>query len=195
MKTSKTIAITAAMLGVLGFGGLMRTVYARSPQAAVAIVPHHSKLIAEASDGDGEANDETEPPENHQYSQSPATSEPSDGDGGVKDDVEAQQEQAKLQPLAKITPLQAKKAAEATEGSKASDVQLENEDGNLVYTVTIKQKEIKVDAGNGKVLYAESDNQNDEKDAASRPKSSIQVPQTESGDRGREQGEMNDGAK
>lgn len=194
MKTSKTIAITAAILGIIGFGGLMRTVYARSPQSAVAIMPqyHSSNLVAEASDG--EANDAIEAPESHKYSQSPTTTpEASDGDGEVNDDVEEQQEQAKLQPLAKITPTQAQKAAETAEGAKASNVKLENEDGNLVYTVIIGQKEIKVDAGNGKVLYAENDNQNDEKDAASRPKSSIQVPQTESSDR--EHGEMNDEAK
>ena len=191
MKTSKTIAITVAMLGVLGFGGLMRTVYARSPQAVAAIVPHHSKLIAEASDGDGEANNATEPPENKKYSQSPIAPEASDGDGEVNDKVEEQQEQAKLQPLAKITASQAQKVAETSASSKASSVKLENEDGNLVYTVIVGQNEVKVDAGNGKVLYAESEN--DEKDATSRPKSSIQVPQTESGDR--EQGEMNEGAK
>lgn len=194
MKTSKTIAITLAMLGTLGFGGLMRAVYARSPQSAVAIMPqHHSSNLVAASDGDGKANDATEAPESHKYSQSPTmTPEASDGDGEVNDDVE-EQEQARLQPLAKITPMQAQKAAETAEGTKASNVKLENEDGNLVYTVTIGQKEIKVDAGNGKVLYAENDNQNDEKDAVSRPKSSIQVPQTESSDR--ERGESNDQAK
>lgn len=192
MKTSKTIAITVAMLGTLSFGGLMRAVYARSPQSAVAIIPQHrsSNLVAEASDG--EANHATEAPESHKYSQSPQVSEASDGE--VNDDVE-EQEQAKLQPLAKITPLQAQKAAETTEGSKASSVKIENEDGNLVYTVTIGQKEIKVDAGNGRVLYAENDNQNDEKDSASRPKSSIQVPQTKLGDRGSERGEMNNNTK
>ncbi len=36
MKTSKTIAITAALLGVLGFSGLMRSVSARSPQVVIA---------------------------------------------------------------------------------------------------------------------------------------------------------------
>lgn len=177
MKTSKTIAITAALLGVVGFSGLMRSVYARSPQ--VAIITHHSSLVAEASDGDGEANDATEAPENHKYAQAPATSEASDGDGEVNDDIEEQQEQSKLQPLAKITPMQAQQAAETAIGSKASKVQLENEDGSLVYSVTIGQKEVAVDAGNGKVLYAENNNQNGEKEAASRPKSSIQVPETE----------------
>lgn len=190
MKTSKTITITAAMLGTLGFG-VIRTVYARSPQSSVIINSQHhgSNLGAKASDGDGEANDATEAPQNQKYSQSSTTpTEASDGDGEVNDDVEAQQEQAKLQPLAKITPLQAQKAAEVAEGGKASKVQLEDEDGNLVYSVIVGKKEVTVDAGNGKVLYIEDNNQNDERDTASRPKSSIQVPQTEGG-------EMNDRAK
>ncbi len=193
MKTSKTIAIAAALLGTIGFSGLIRTVYAQSPQSAVAVMrqPHSNKLVAEASDGDGEANDATETQKNLKYAQSSTMAEASDGDGEVNDDVEEQQEQAKLQPLAKITSLQAQQAAEAAEGGKATKVKLEDEDGNLVYSVVIGQKEVTVDAGNGKVLYAENDNQNDEKDGASRVKSSIQVPQTE----GRERGEMNDGAK
>ncbi len=191
MKTSKTIAITAALLGTIGFSGLIRTVYAH-PQSAVAVMrqTHSNKLVAEASDGDGEVNDATETQKNLKYAQSSTTTEASDGDGEVNDDVE-EQEQAKLQPLAKITSLQAQQAAETAEGGKATKVKLEDEDGNLVYSFVIGQKEVTVDAGNGKVLYAENDNQNDEKDGASRVKSSIQVPQTE----GRDRGEMNDGAK
>ncbi|MBA2748363.1 MAG: peptidase, partial [Tatlockia sp.] len=108
MKTSKTIAISAALLGTIGFSGLIRTVYAQSPQSAVAVMrqPHSNKLVAEASDGDGEANDATETQNHRKYAQSSTTTEASDGDGEVNDDVE-EQEQAKLQPLAKITSLQA----------------------------------------------------------------------------------------
>ena len=150
MNTSKTIAITTALIGVLGFSGLMRSVYARSPQ--VDFATNHSSLVAEAND-----------------------------------DVE-EQEQAKLQPLAKITAMQAQQAAETAEVGKATKVKLENEDGNLIYSVIIGQKEVAVDAGNGKVLYAENDNQNDDKNATYRPKNSIQVTETE-------EREMNDEAK
>ena len=158
MNTSKTVAITAALIGVLGFSGLMRSVYARSPQ--VDFATNQSSLVAEVSDGDGEVNDNTE----------------------------ERQEQAKLQPLAKITPLQAQQAAKTAVGDTVTKVKLENEDGNLIYSVIVGQKEVAVDAGNGKVLYAENNNQNDDKNATSRPKSSIQVPETE-------QGEMNDEVK
>ncbi|MGI8503969.1 MAG: PepSY domain-containing protein [Hassallia sp.] len=95
--------------------------------------------------------------------------EVSDGDSETNDDA------AKLQPLAKITAQQAQQAAQASVGGKAKSVKLENEDGNLIYAVKIGQQEVTVDAGNGKVLYVEKANQEDEKNEANRPKSSIQV--------------------
>lgn len=93
----------------------------------------------------------------------------------TNDDRAKQQETAKLQSLAKITPQQAKQSAEAALGGKASHVKLENEDGNLVYTVVISPKEAKVDAGNSKVLYTEALNHKNKKTEASHPRSSIQV--------------------
>ncbi|MEH1828132.1 MAG: PepSY domain-containing protein [Nostoc sp.] len=149
MKTSTKIILAAAFVGSFALAGLSRVVSAKQPQSFVAIVrQHHSDIqVAEASDGDGETNDDA-------------------------------QEAAKLQPLAKITAQQAQQAVEASVGGKAKSVKLENEDGNLVYTVEIGQQDIKVDAGNGKVLYTENANQSDEKNEATRPKSSIQVQET-----------------
>ena len=77
----------------------------------------------------------------------------SDGDGETNDD---QLEDKKLQALAKITAEQAKQAAETFTEAKASSVKIEKEDGNLVYAVKIAQKEVEVDAGNGKVIYIEN---------------------------------------
>ncbi|GAX44892.1 peptidase [Tolypothrix sp. NIES-4075] len=164
MKTSTKIILAFSFVGTLGLAGLSRVVSAKQPQSFVAIVrQHHSAIqVAEVSDGDGETND----------------------------DAQEQQEVAKLQPLAKITAQQAKQAVEASVGGKASNVKLENEDGNLVYAVEIGQQDVKVDAGNGKVLYAENANQEDEKNEATRPKSSIQVQEISDGDR-----ETNDDGK
>lgn len=201
MKTSAKIALaTVALLGTLGFGGLVKTVNAQQSQSALAIMPQHrsSALVAQASDGDGEANDATEAPETNKLSQSmnqndssreSQQTEASDGDGETNDDVEEQQEAAKLQPLAKITAQQAQQAAQTSVGGQASKVELENEDGNLVYEVKIGQQEVIVDAGNGRVLYSENENQEDEKNEASRPKSSIQVPNNdgEANERGAKQ--------
>ena len=201
MKTSaKIVLATVALLGTLGFGGLVKTVNAQQSQSAVAIMPQHrsSALVAQASDGDGEANDATEAPETNKLSQSmnqndssrkSQQTEASDGDGETNDNVEEQQGAAKLQPLAKITAQQAQQAAQTSVGGQASKVELENEDGNLVYEVKIGQQEVIVDAGNGRVIYSENENQEDEKNEASRPKSSIQVPNNdgEANERGAKQ--------
>ena len=88
------------------------------------------------------------------------------------ENLEEQQETENLQSLAKITLEQAKKAAEEALGGTASSVELEVEDGSLVYEVEIGQTEAVVDAGNGEVLYTESEEANE----ASRPQGSIQVP-------------------
>lgn len=59
---------------------------------------------------------------------------------------------------AKITFQQAITTAEAEIGGKASEVELDNEGGNLVYEVEIGEKEVVIDAVSGKVLYIESEN-------------------------------------
>lgn len=168
MKRSTKIMLTAAFIG-MGLSGA-KTVFAAQSQPQVAVMPqHHSNtLVAEASDGDGETND----------------------------DAKEQQESAQLQSLAKITPQQAQLAAERAVGAKASSVKLEDENGNLVYAVEIGKQEVKVDAGNGRVLYSENPNQEDKKNEASLPKSSIQVPQTNDGDREvNDRGEQHEGGK
>jgi uncharacterized membrane protein YkoI len=65
-----------------------------------------------------------------------------------------------LQGLAKVTADQAKAAALAQyPGATVSSVQLENENGSVVYSVELthsgKAFDVKVDAGNAKVLHSE----------------------------------------
>jgi uncharacterized membrane protein YkoI len=190
MKTSTKIILATVFVGTLAIAGLARNVDAQQPQSQVAVIKQQSVSQVTKSDGDGEANDATEA-ENTKYTKLAATPEASDGDGETNDDVKEQQESAKLQPLAKINAQQAKVAAETAQGNKASSVKLENEDGNLVYTVVIGKKEVTVDAGNAKVLYTEA--ANDETNEGSHPRSSIQVPKTP--DRADGNGETNDDAK
>jgi uncharacterized membrane protein YkoI len=167
MKTSINLILATALLGTLGLGTMVRLVNAAQTQAPIAIMP--------------------EPRNGHQSAQV------SDKDGKTKDDakeqVNEQKESSKLKALAKVTPQQAKKAAEVAQGGKSSRVKLENEDGNLVYAVVIGQKEVKVDAGNGRVLYTEGLNQEDKKTKTSHPHSSIQVSEAPRGDG---DGETND---
>jgi Peptidase propeptide and YPEB domain len=106
-----------------------------------------------------------------------AAPEASDGD----------QESARLQTLATITPQQAQQTAEQQMGKPADKVEIENDDGSLVYAVSFGQQDVKVDAGNGQVLY--TDNSQDEDHEMTHPKSSIQLSGTDVGDG---DGETND---
>lgn len=176
MKTSTKFLLTAAFIGTLGLGGLARVVYASQGEPAVATMPQsqNKTQIAEASDGYREVPDATEAQEAMSNKTQIAES------SNIKvanDDADDRQEEARLRALAKITPQQAQQAAQAAIGGTARSVELDEEDGNLIYKVKIAQTEVAVDAGNGKVLYTEKDNQEDD-DAteAKRPRSSIQVP-------------------
>ncbi|MEO8892620.1 MAG: PepSY domain-containing protein [Coleofasciculaceae cyanobacterium] len=191
MKTSTKFLLTAAFIGSLGFGGLAKVVYAKQSKSAIAVMPQNQSKtqIAEASDGDGEVPDATEA--QAVMTNKTQIAEASDGDGEVADKVEERQETTRLQALAKITPQQAQQAAQAAIGGTARSVKLDEEDGNLVYKVKIAQTEAAVDAGNGKVLYTEKDNQEDNAATeAKRPRSSIQVPRENDGDK-----EVNDDVK
>ncbi len=85
----------------------------------------------------------------------------------------------KYKSLAKITYEQAKQAGEAAIGGKANQVELDIENGGLVYDVEIGDKEAIVDAGTGKVLYIE-DELEEEKAKVGKPRSSIRIPDADS---------------
>jgi uncharacterized membrane protein YkoI len=182
MKTSTKLIVVGTLLGTLGLAGVARFAFAGPAQPPYATIPEQrdNKVTAQVSNGDGETKDDTK-------------GQASDGDketnDGAKEKAEDQQESAKLQALAKVTPQQAQQAAEAAQGGQASGVKLENEDGNLVYAVEIGKQEVKVDAGNGKVLYTETANQENKATEANRPRSSIQVSEAPGGDG---DGETND---
>ena len=71
--------------------------------------------------------------------------------------TEAQEEvnTPRLKKLAKITAQQAKRIARARFNEKIGRVDLENEDGNLIWSVEIGKHELAIDAGNGKILACE----------------------------------------
>lgn len=108
------------------------------------------------------------------------------GAGGIAgvafaQNLEDQREAERLQSLAKITLEEAKQAAESAVGGTADSIELETEDGSLVYEVEIGQTEVFVDAGNGTVLYTENEDDEDEISEDSRPQGSIQVPDSDDG--------------
>jgi uncharacterized membrane protein YkoI len=150
MKVSKKILAATTVVGTICLAGFSSITYATSNQPMKATTLQQK--IAAASDGDAEA----------------------------KDDTQEQPDSAKLQALAKITPQQAQQFAEASAGTPASSVKLENEDGNLVYAVAIGSQEVIVDAGNGRVLY--TDNAHSEEVRGNRPASSIKIADREDGE-------------
>lgn len=82
-------------------------------------------------------------------------------DTGREADNEAA-DAAKLGPLAKVTAEQAATAATAAVPGTAGNVELEDENGNVVFGVEVTaadgtMSDVKVDAGTGEVLSTESD--------------------------------------
>ena len=159
MKTSTKAILVATLVGLVGIGGLAK--------AARAIPMSTAKPSAiEVAEREMSETRET---------------------GESRDDLIDATQSAKLRAMAKITPQQAQQAAESAVAGKATSVKLENEDGSLVYSVAIAQKEVKVDAGNGRVLY--TDSLNNEGNESNHVRSSIQVSETGMGD---SDGETND---
>jgi uncharacterized membrane protein YkoI len=83
-------------------------------------------------------------------------------------EISETQEAAQLTNLAKITEEEAKTAAIRKIGVTVNKVELENENGNVVYSVEMtknnKETDVKIDAGNGKVLKID-DGVDDEKES------------------------------
>ena len=73
-----------------------------------------------------------------------------------KNSVSEQAEDKNLSGLAKISASEAQKIAETKVSGTASKTELENENGQPVYAVTIGTQEVKVDAISGSVLRTES---------------------------------------
>jgi uncharacterized membrane protein YkoI len=79
-------------------------------------------------------------------------------DDTVKDTAQSEAaEAAKYTSMAKISEADAMKAAVAKVGGTATKATLGNENGSLVYEVTVGTQDVKVDAGNGKVLSVDTE--------------------------------------
>jgi uncharacterized membrane protein YkoI len=106
-------------------------------------------------------------------------------DSGPESDNEAA-DAATLGPLAKITPEQAAAAATAAVPGTAGEVELEDENGNVVFGVEVTaadgtMSDVKVDAGTGAVLSNQSDD-GDEREGTETEDGSETESGTESSD-------------
>jgi uncharacterized membrane protein YkoI len=144
-------AALLAALGLLLCGSVAGVARAQEPtkakaQAAEEQVPYKSSIQV--------PYDTTAKPEGREAHK---------GRRGQSHNGREQGEAARYQKLARITADQARSAALAKVPGTAKRVRLENEEGNLVYSVTVMtptgKREVMIDAGNGNVLQVEQGKQ------------------------------------
>ena len=160
------VALLAALAllfgGSVGVAGLRAQGAART--TAEADGPKYKSSIQVPNDEKGEKSEAGEGDEKGEKAEGNEAGEANEAnEQNESTSPEEQAEAAQYQKLARITAAQARSAALASVPGTATAAELENEDGNLVYGVTVKtasgEKDVKVDAGNGKVLQVEQDEQ------------------------------------
>ena len=161
-RTKRLIAVGAtAVAATVGVGGLVGFANADSPKQPAS---------SQAADQTG---DQTQDPS---YKSSVTAPE----QNGQNEAAQS----AALQSLAKISPDQARDAALAAVPGTADKVELDNENGNVVYSVTITdasgaKTDVKVDAGNGSVLHKDSGDANEP--AGAETPNGQEAPETQPG--------------
>ena len=129
MKINRTTTIVAVLVGLLA-GGLSTWVFLSQPSQSEGVTSSAQK---------GKISDES---------------------GDVEDDDRDDDDEAVVRPdQAGITAEEARAAAESgNPGAKALEVELENENGTLVYEVELDNGlDVIVDANNGNILGTERD--------------------------------------
>lgn len=167
MKTrNKLIALIMSALAVLGLGGAaLAQSGSQAPDRSVTTATDSVEAAEtnEAPDQTEQA-DEVDGPADEAPAYQASITVPTDqgtADGETADDEAA--ESADLAGLAKIDETQARDAALAAVPGRVVKVELDNENGNVVYSVEVDTGkgvvDVKVDAGNGTVLHQESGNE------------------------------------
>lgn len=156
MKSSmKKVVTTGALVTALALGGAgvaFATTGAVSAPPSDTTAPQDQEqtfvgtVTAPAEINDGEASDDA--------TEAPGTE--------TNDDSAEAAESTALEALATITPAEAAAAAVSATPGTAGTVQLENENGFVVYGVEVTASngsvtDVKIDAGNGSVLVQEAD--------------------------------------
>lgn len=152
--------LTAGLLSVSAITGI-GTGLAKAKANMAPAVPAATQTITGSNQNDQKDDQQplytasirvTEPQNNEQDEANQATE--------ARQEKSEQNEAASLKQLAKITPDAAKTAALKAVPGQVTDVVLDNENGNLVYSVNVKTVtgtvDVKVDAGTGRVLAQDS---------------------------------------
>ncbi|GAA5514576.1 hypothetical protein Dcar01_03332 [Deinococcus carri] len=154
-KNTRTVLLALATTAAVGVP-LAGYAFAQTNPAQTAPAQTSTAQSQNTGDNDAETQDDQTPAYRSSIQLPP---EPQGAE------VPDAQEEAQLRTLARITPQQATQAAQATVPGTVSSVKLEDEDGNLVYAALVGRTEVKVDAGNGRVLHQEAaDTENGQED-------------------------------
>ena len=150
MKKASVLATAATLVvgGALGLGLFN--------QGHVALASSGNPAPVVAGPANTSAPAESDGPSYRASIQIPNAPDGSEEAGTTKDSAEA----AQLAGQARITAEQAKSAALQAVPGQAVKAELDNENGNLVYSVEVKDAsgatvDVKVDAGNGQILTKE----------------------------------------
>ncbi|NMR21223.1 PepSY domain-containing protein [Cellulomonas fimi] len=176
--TKRTVAVGALVTGLaMGGAGIAMAASdpapARAPGASTAANPNAGSGTEENEAPGTEQDDATEDEDGAQDPSFTGTvPAPPDGEDGTETDDDAAgeaQEARVLEPLATTTAQEAAAAATAAVPGTAGAVELENENGYVVYNVEVSSPDgttvqVKVDAGNGSVLAQEADNDTETND-------------------------------
>jgi uncharacterized membrane protein YkoI len=156
-RVAGTVMLACLLVGSLGIG------------LAWAQAPQPSTPAATAQEESG-PNDQARNPA---YSSSIAVDE------AAVDGMAESDESAALQKLATISADEARAAAVAANpGATAIKVELDNENGALVYSVELSNGlDVKVDAGNGQVVHTEQAGEDKEGVQADHPSQPGEVPE------------------
>ncbi|MBC7343013.1 MAG: PepSY domain-containing protein [Clostridia bacterium] len=181
--------LASLTVGVLLLGAVIGAVAVYDQPARAASSTPSPALAQDVTQAAAPANGQQQVQDNQQqpaYNASIKVANPqNDNDTEVNEANEKQNEAAESQALqakAKITADAAKSAALKAVPGTVKKVSLDNENGNVVYSVEIQTAsgvvDVKVDAGNGKVLAQDRDNSEDnEKDSKSVDNDNIQLEQ------------------
>lgn len=148
-QTYSALAGIGILLGSAGLAGAATASPAKDPgaQQPAAVTTEHNGV--EGSEAPGGSEHDEQP-----YKSSITVAD-------LTESTTEADEQAALAALATVSSDEAAAAALKAHPGSATDVQLENEDGNVVYSVIVETSQgtvdVKVDAGNATVLAADGD--------------------------------------
>lgn len=159
--TKRTLLFIVMVGTLLGAGIAGAFTFNGSPVAAQT-----DTTSAEVTDADTAEVDEAN--ETDDDAQEPALNGSIAVDEAQFEGMSEADEAAALEGLATLTADDAKAIAESETGATATEVELDDENGSLVYSVTLDDgQEVLVDAGNGSVLLTEAaDSEADDEDEA-----------------------------